>query len=80
MDAMMKINLTEESTEKVNITSVRLQRIALVCKKCQKDTGAIYSEKTVVICESCQTAMRKDVCKKVHDMILSIETSDLSIE
>ena len=77
---MMKINLTEESTEKVNITSVRLQRIALVCKKCQKDTGATNSEKTVVICESCQTAMRKDVCKKVHDMILSIETSDLSIE
>lgn len=76
----MKINLTEESTEKVNITSVRLQRIALLCKKCQKDTGAINTDKTVVICESCQTAMRKDSCKRVHDMILSVETSELSIE
>ena len=76
----MKINLTEDSTEIVNITSVRLQRIALLCKKCQKDTGAVNTEKIIVICESCQTAMRKDACKKVHNLILSTETSDLSIQ
>ena len=74
---MMKINLTEESIETVTITSVRLQRIVLIC---QKDTAAINTEKTVVICDPCQTAMRKDACKIVQDIILPIETSDLSIE
>ena len=62
---MMKNILTEESIEKVTITSVRLQRIVLIC---QKDTAAINTEKTVVIYDSCQTAIRKDACKRVHVM------------
>ena len=74
VDAMLKTDLNEESIEKVNITSVKSQRNALICKKCNKDTKAHETEKIVIICDSCKTAMRKDACKIVNDVIVCVDS------
>lgn len=65
--------LNEETTEKIIINSVKIQRAAVICGKCGKSIDHVDHSKLVVMCGSCKTAMRKDACRLVNEVILSIE-------
>lgn len=73
MNNLEKIVLSEETTEKVNINSIKLQKAGFICGKCGKSIDHVDNNKITVMCGSCKTASRKDSCRIVNDVILSIE-------
>lgn len=81
MNHLEKIVLTEETSHKINVNSIRIHKAAIICAKCRKPIDLCDDTKSIVICDSCKTASKKDSCRIVNDMILSIEFGkNLSIE
>lgn len=71
---MLKMQFTEETMETISILSVKVQRNALMCASCHKDTGALLIEKNIITCGSCKALMRKDACKAMNDVALTVES------